>query len=935
MSKKSLLSCTAAATVILLGAHFNAQAEILKDQEGKTITESKKSYESISATNGGTIYGIDLTLVGPSNPDGAGVVSAYYNSHNDNAPRSTIELYGNTTVKSTDNGLVAFDNGTIKMTGGTIDSKSSMAASAQGKSAFIQLDNVTINAGYIGLAIKDNGMGYMTGGSITSKDDGVDLLINGSPDPELESVKLENVNINAGAHGINNSSYNVTLKNVTITSKISAIHSFSVDNSLITVSGGSLQGDINGVEASYRSTIILNDHVNVTSNGSALYAESYNGKIVMTGGGVEGKTAAFAVKDGGRIDVTDVFSAKAEKSGIRFEAQEGIRDQYSSSEINLTNTKLFVENGTGIFTNSQMDTVNLKNSMIYADILLLGQITEYKLPESGTKPPKGIFTLNADSSILEGGAKITDDPTMLLNLNNGTKWLLKISTKEKDKNDNLANIDQRSRSDVSILNLNNSTIAFDEPERNYYQTLHVGSGKLDTTAVYNATGNAKIYFNIEWSDGATQIAQKTDRVIIHGDVTGTTTVYFTGQLGDESVEEDTSLLVNTRGVSLIQVSGNAKEDSFKLINNYTTMKGLPYKYTLTAYGPTSSHGKANIEQSLFEEKNEDFWDFRLQNAFLDSDSQVKAPVAQTASYIVMPNVLFTAGFTDMLKQSALLADIHTAQSYSFFLSPYGNTATLTSERGALKYGYNADIFYAATQAGVTSAAMENKDFTIHLGALGTYGQLSFTPQDIEDTGKSTLNKWAATAYGTLHHNNGLYLDILASYGIIDGSITTAVFKSAAKLNNTTTLSTSATVGKEFVTDAEGIKFEPQVQLIYQQLLFDTIEDADNLKIDMKNPSQWLARIGGRLSKTVSTENDNVFSFYGKVNFLKTFGDDGKIQIGDIFDLDPMGASLEGGVGINAHLSQNFSIHGDVSYQQKLQKTGITGASFSGGIRYQF
>ncbi|MBB6158972.1 autotransporter outer membrane beta-barrel domain-containing protein, partial [Bartonella doshiae] len=68
---------------------------------------------------------------------------------------------------------------------------------------------------------------------------------------------------------------------------------------------------------------------------------------------------------------------------------------------------------------------------------------------------------------------------------------------------------------------------------------------------------------------------------------------------------------------------------------------------------------------------------------------------------------------------------------------------------------------------------------------------------------------------------------------------------------------------------------------------------------------------------------------------KTFGDDGKIQIGDIFDLDPMGASLEGGVGINAHLSQNFSIHGDVSYQQKLQETGITGASFSGGIRYQF
>ncbi len=118
-------------------------------------------------------------------------------------------------------------------------------------------------------------------------------------------------------------------------------------------------------------------------------------------------------------------------------------------------------------------------------------------------------------------------------------------------------------------------------------------------------------------------------------------------------------------------------------------------------------------------------------------------------------------------------------------------------------------------------------------------------------------------------------------------------------------------------------------------MFDTLVDVDNLKIDMKNPSQWLARIGGRITKTVSTQNNLPLSFYGKVNLLKTFGDDSTIQSGRDFDLDPTGTSLEGDVGINAQLSQNLSLHGDVSYQQKLQKTGISGASFSGGIRYQF
>ncbi|WP_425548553.1 autotransporter outer membrane beta-barrel domain-containing protein, partial [Bartonella pachyuromydis] len=41
------------------------------------------------------------------------------------------------------------------------------------------------------------------------------------------------------------------------------------------------------------------------------------------------------------------------------------------------------------------------------------------------------------------------------------------------------------------------------------------------------------------------------------------------------------------------------------------------------------------------------------------------------------------------------------------------------------------------------------------------------------------------------------------------------------------------------------------------------------------------------------------------------------------------------LGVNAQLSQNIALHADVNYQQKLQKAGISGASFSGGIRYRF
>ncbi|WP_273760319.1 autotransporter outer membrane beta-barrel domain-containing protein, partial [Bartonella sp. ML70XJBT.G] len=44
---------------------------------------------------------------------------------------------------------------------------------------------------------------------------------------------------------------------------------------------------------------------------------------------------------------------------------------------------------------------------------------------------------------------------------------------------------------------------------------------------------------------------------------------------------------------------------------------------------------------------------------------------------------------------------------------------------------------------------------------------------------------------------------------------------------------------------------------------------------------------------------------------------------------------EGGLGVNAQLSQKFTLHADVNYQHKLQKAGVSGVNVSGGMRYRF
>ncbi len=131
-------------------------------------------------------------------------------------------------------------------------------------------------------------------------------------------------------------------------------------------------------------------------------------------------------------------------------------------------------------------------------------------------------------------------------------------------------------------------------------------------------------------------------------------------------------------------------------------------------------------------------------------------------------------------------------------------------------------------------------------------------------------------------------------------------------------------------------FEPQAQLVYQRLMFSTLSDVDGFEVNMGKPHQWLVRVGGRLIRTViPIGNNHTVSFYGKVNVIKAFANHGTIQIGDTFRLDSMGSSLEGGIGINAQLSEKIALHGDITYQRKLPKAGISGTNFSGEIHYRF
>ncbi|USP02028.1 autotransporter outer membrane beta-barrel domain-containing protein [Bartonella taylorii] len=692
--------------------------------------------------------------------------------------------------------------------------------------------------------------------------------------------------------------------------------------------------------------------------------------------------------------------------------------------------------------------------------------------------------VKASASSLTGGMHVEDTSTARLELTHGSTWYL-----TKSKYNGL----QESVSSLSSLSLSDSTLIFDDEDiSNGYQTLRIGKrtdinegDKVVLSAykkAYSAEGNAQVKLSAFLDDEGLFDPQKTDRILIYGDVSGTTLVHMQNFLTTSGKEirdgKDQSL-------SLIQVSGMAQEDSFKLANSYTTVNGFPYQYRLRGYGPGSSFGEADATQRLVEGDGK-FWDFRLEGIYVNPESDsseimpvisspsvpsdlseppdpaptpftsasslsvlpdpsepaptdpaptpftsassssvppdpsesvppdpaptpftsvssssvlpdpsepaptdppptppspfvsptpsasdpsdpiptdlspsptppvpikpdiqpelgIRAVVPQLPTYLLLPNALFHAGLLDLSTQNKKLEAIRSVSQNSlksdenpaFFIRGYGGSHHYASNLSIFEYGYGAELDYTALEAGVLLKEIENLYNHTFFGVTGTYGNLSLYPLNVEQSKKSTFDKWSVSAYGSLQHDTGFYMDGLLSYGLFRGDVFTLARGKAATLKGKQ-LSTSLTSGKTFIIGHNGVVFDPQVQLVYQHLQFNRVRDVDDLDVDMGKFDQWTARFGGRLTKMFAgSEEGHVISFYSKLYLLHSFGDKQLVSFKKDFQLGAFGSSLEAGIGFNTRLSAKFVLHGNVTYQHRLTKGGFSGASFSAGLRHLF
>ncbi len=1013
-------------------------------------------------------------------------------------------------------------NGVIQMTRGKIEG-TSHAIYASGKETDIALISVNVEIKPDNLNAKDigivSGLGAfvrMSGGTVTFNEIGAFLTRFGG------RYLLDNMDIKGKGK-----KYTVIVDNRSIGKLPGAFDVFQGGN--VHLRNNSLQlTDMHGF-------LIKNFSAFVNSRGQPIQNYDLSDVFKKTNIEIERSNISVQGKEGYGL----YFSLLDPNTVAEYYGKKGTSKMPSiimgGASVHLKQTDFTVPDGTAIYATGQ-DGYGVSASLHLSEATKISGDLLLKVEKNSS------ISIKAHASSLKGGIRVEKTANAVLQLAHGSTWFL-----TKRKYEDLQESDSIGSS-ISSVSLSDSTLIFNQGVSSGYQTLHIGSERY--REVYNAEGNVQIKLSTFLNDDGLFDSQKTDRILIDGDVSGTTLLVMENFYKASEREASSQ---GSNSISLVQVSGKAKEDSFKLINNYTTVNGLPYQYHLCGYGPASSRGKANSENRLVAGRR-DFWDFRLEAVYIvpktvssetlpvppfpsepvepsspdsvpdlptpvplspsapiaptptpsvpsdvsdpistdpspsssapiaptptpsvpsdvsdpistdpspsssvlitptptssvpsdvsdpistdpspsssvlitptptpsvpsdvsdpistdpspsssapitptpapfvppdlsepapqDSaptppspsvsptpspsvpsdpsepaptppvlikpdihpEPRIRAVVPQLPTYLLLPNTLFHTGLLDLTTQNKKLEAMRSVsrnslksdENSAFFIRVYGGSHHYTSNLSAFEYGYGAELDYTALEAGVLLKEIESLYSRTFFGVMGTYGNLSLHPLNVEQSKKSPFDKWSVSAYGSLQHDTGFYMDGLLSYGLFRGDVFTLARGKAATLKGKQ-LSTSLTSGKTFTIGHNGVVFDPRVQLVYQHLQFDCVRDVDNLDVDMGKFHQWTARFGGRLTKMFAgSEEGRVISFYSKLYLLHSFGERQFVSFKKDFQLGAFGSSLEAGFGFNTRLSAKFVLHGDINYQHRLTKGGFSGISFSGKLHYNF
>lgn len=231
--------------------------------------------------------------------------------------------------------------------------------------------------------------------------------------------------------------------------------------------------------------------------------------------------------------------------------------------------------------------------------------------------------------------------------------------------------------------------------------------------------------------------------------------------------------------------------------------------------------------------------------------------------------------------------------------------------------------------------------TFRLGMYGSIGVSHITPQAVDGSSAMRMNASSVAATGTYVHSSGLYVDGVVARNYYDTQVDTAYRGRDMAHFKTHGWSYSLESGYPFVF-GDGLRLEPQAQVVYQSLHTNRFGDSDGLSVTPQNTGAWMGRVGANLGKTLMTGGGQRWTPWVRLNYLWGSGGRSTVNVAseawDVSGTLPTsswGQVWQLGAGVTGSLTRTVSVYAGADYQTNAGSAGEQGWSTNVGLRWQF
>ncbi|VVN46461.1 autotransporter outer membrane beta-barrel domain-containing protein [Pseudomonas fluorescens] len=756
--------------------------------------------------------------------------------------------------------------------------------------------------------IADEAIGYQIGGDPALNGVGVYVVKNG---PGTSTVTADNTYV--GNTQINAGTLQVT--------RDTNLGDATVDRE-VRLQGGNLQISKGGsdfqsqraVQVFNSGSVIVDADVTATLGSVATYTKDANGVLTPDGNAVFTKDGAGAlsvglvgltgglVVVGGGLSAGDGYISNA-NSGVAISAAGGT--SLSLVHVNVDGTSA------GVYTVSSAGTSTFKasgGSQLSGDISssVAGAVANVDL--SGGTQLNGVITQSNGGQV---NATLADA---------GTVWNMSGDSSPRQLTNN------------GVIQFLTPTITGSVAQ---YKTLSVAG---------DYTGGGTIGMNTELGLGGAVPLSNTDKVMITGNATGTTTldINASGTGVDTNVKGDNKFHAG-EGISVVQVDGSATATSFKLKNDFVT-SGSVYQYRLFSYGPLGPYGPSGVNGGTG-------WDYRLQTAYEDDQGNIipevptVAPpgarplvVPQTSSYLIAPLVLQRYNAMLMSGLHARLGDIASSSDElgdETFARTLGESGSYTSNRSFQQYGFGFDQHSQALQFGGNFLRYTAADGdTYRMGLAATIGSVRATPRTTQATSSNlSIEAYNLALTSTWVSAQGWYADGLLGASFYRANVD-GLDRNAGTLYGTG-VDFSLEAGRR-ITLASGVEIEPHAQFMGQTTHFRDMVDADGVKASLGNTQAWTTGAGIRVSYPIYNKGTTIKPYADLGGNYTWMAGDQPSLAGQKFTTANVGGGVQLALGVSAQLSDRLQVYGEANgLARPGSGFGNSAAGGNFGIRYSF